>query len=119
MSGDMDRKSRSEDVVIANGGHLSTAFDFSAYTMGVVRMPSAWTAASIGFHTADTEGGTYLPLYDDNGNLIQVDNPATSKGYSFPPEVAGCKWLKLWSQDGAGSDTAQAAERTIGVDLKA
>jgi hypothetical protein len=108
----------STSVTIALSGNLSGAFDMSRYSMGVVHMPAAWTAASLGFKVCAEEGGTYLPLYDETGTLVQISSPAASQSYNLPAELAGCRWVKLWSQNGSGTNTAQAAARTIGLDLK-
>jgi len=104
---------------IANGANLSDEIDVSQYAMLVVHMPAAWTAASIGFKVASASGGTFLPLYDDNGTLVQIDSPTASKAYSAPAEVAGARYVKLWSQDGSGSNANQGGARVITVDLKA
>lgn len=98
---------------------LSGAFPFSEFAGGVVHMPAAWTAASIGFKVSSTVAGTFLPLYDDDGNLVQIDSPTTSKAYAFPDAIYPCRFVKLWSQDGSAADEAQAAERSLVVDLKA
>jgi len=103
---------------IASGAALSDAFDMSKYTMGTLNMPAAWTAASIGFQVSSTEGGTYQAVYDDDGNLIQIDSPTASNSYTLPATVANFHWVKLWSQDGSASGTNQAAARTITLDLK-
>lgn len=105
-------------VAIALNGNLSGEFDMRPYAMGLVHMPAAWTAASIGFKVASESGGTFLPLYDKNGSLVQVSSPAVDTAVAFPAEVAACKWVKLWSQDGSASNTAQAAARSLTVDLK-
>ena len=114
-----ERKSRTETINIANGGNLSTEIiDMRDYSMLVVNMPAAWTAASIGFKVAPEYAGTYAALYDDNGNLVQIDSPTAASVYSAPAEVAACRFVKLWSQDGAGSNTAQGAARALIVDKK-
>ena len=105
-------------LTIANGANLSDALDFRLFSMLTVLMPAAWTAASIAFKVCSTNGGTYLPLYDDNGNLVQIDSPAVDKAYAAPPAVAGAIWVKLWSQNGSGTNTNQGAARSLIVDVK-
>lgn len=107
-----------QTLTIAAGANLSDAVDFRHKAMLVVHMPSAWTAASIGFKVSSSEDGTFQPLYDDDGNLIQIDSPAVDKSYSAPAALAGALWLKLWSQDGSASNTNQNAARSLVVDLK-
>ena len=115
----MVRMVHEQPLTIANGASLSGAFDFRLFTMGVVTMPAAWTAASIGFTVAPEESGTYVTLYDHDGTLVQISGPAVDKGYELPPELAGASWVKLFSQDGAGAAANQGAERTLGLQLKA
>lgn len=105
-------------AAIASGAALSQAIDFRAFVMAVVHMPAVWTAASIGFYVSPTEDGTFQPLYDKNGSLVQISGPTASKSYVSPAELAGCLWIKLWSQDGSASSTNQAAARSLNVDLK-
>jgi len=106
-------------AVIANGGNLSTVIPWSEYTGAVIHMPAAWTSASIGFTVSSTADGTFLPLYDDDGTLVQIDAPAVDCAYNCPPELFAARFVKLWSQNGSGTLTAQGAARTIVVDLKA
>jgi len=113
------RLNSSTIVTIALNGNLSTVIPFSEFAGGVIHMPAAWTAASIGFTVSSSADGTFLPLYDDNGTLVQIDSPAVSCAYSMPADVFAARFVKLWSQDGTGTLTAQDAARTIIVDLKA
>jgi len=106
-------------ATIASGANLSDAIDFQAFSVLVVHMPAAWTAASIGFKVSNTQDGTYQAAYDDNGALLQIDSPAASKSYVSPAQLSACHWVKLWSQDGAGANTNQAAARSLRCGLKA
>ena len=108
-----------ESPIIASGASLSGAIDMRKLTMGVLHMPAAWTAASIGFHVCSTQGGSFQPLYDKNGSLVQISSPAAACAYVLPADLAGCHWIKLWSQDGAGSGANQAAARSFTLDMKA
>ena len=114
----MRRDYKTTTLTIANGANLSDEVDMSGYAMLVVHMPAAWTAASLGFQVSATTGGTFGKLYDDDGNLLQIDAPAASGVYQAPDGVAGCGFLKVWSQDGSGNNTAQGAARSIVVTLK-
>ena len=108
-------------VNIASGGTLTGAFHMTPFTMGLIRMPAAWTAASVGFYVSNSEAGTFLPLYDQYGSLVQISSPAVDKAYVFPADLAGAHWVKLWSQNGSGTGTTQTRTggTTIGVELKA
>ena len=85
--------------------------------LGVI-MPALWTAASLGFKVSNTSNGTFVALYDQDGVLVQIDSPSAALAYVAPPEVAAWNYVKLWSQDGAASDEAQAADRIFLVGLK-
>lgn len=113
------RIEKTATLTIANGAALSDELDFRYYSMLTVHMPAGWTAASIGFHVAHTSGGTFQPLYDELGNLVQISSPSASRSYSVPPELAGAQYVKLWSQNGSGTNTNQGAARSLVVSLKA
>jgi hypothetical protein len=114
----MARDTHTKTVTIAISGNLSGAIDMRRYSMLIVHMPAAWTAASIGFKVSSSDAGTFQALYDDDGDLVQIDSPAASASYQANAEVAGAHWVKLWSQNGSGTNTAQAAARTLVLDLK-
>jgi len=105
-------------LTIASGAAVSEEFDMSEYTKGILLMPAAWTAASVGFQVASASGGTFYPLYAAAATISEIDGPAVDKAYAFPAETANAGIVKLWSQDGAGANTNQAAARTIVVILK-
>ena len=95
----------------------SAVFDMEGYSKGIFHMPDTWDAADIGFQVAYEPDGTYLPLYDDAGNLVAI-TPAIDRSYAFPSSVIGAKYVKLWSNS-AGTDVLQAADRVIQLDFKA
>jgi len=116
----IERKSRTETINIAGSANLSTEIiDMRDYSLLLIHMPAGWTSASIGFTVASEAAGTFLPLYDDNGTLVQIDSPAVDCAYSAPAEVAVCRFIKLWSQDGSASDTNQNSARVLLIDKKA
>ena len=114
----INRTTAVETLTIANGANLSDAFDMRDYAGGNIYMPAAWTAANIGIKAATTPSGTYYPLYDSAGDIIEIASPAVDKAYQLPIGTFGCSWVKLWSQDGAGANTNQGAARTIIIELK-
>lgn len=116
----IERKSVTETVNIANNANLSTEIiDMRDYSLLLIHMDTDWTAASIGFKVANEANGVFLPLYDDNAVLVQIDSPAVDCAYSAPAEVAVCRFVKLWSQDGSGANTNQTPARVLLVDKKA
>ena len=115
----LERQDSTVTATIALGAAVSDAIDMQQYAMGTVHMPAAWDAASIGFKVSTTLAGTYLPLYDESGALVQIASPAVDQAYTLPARVAACRFVKLWSQNGAGTDVAQTAARSLPLDLKA
>ena len=103
-------------VTIAASGHTSGAIDFCGKSFMVVHMPAAWTAASLAFQVCALEGGTYTPLYDDDGNLLEIAASA-SKSFTAPSAIAGCAWVRLWSET-SGSNVTQDAERSFAITMK-
>lgn len=114
----LQRGTTSKSLTIASGAAVTEAFEMANHAGGVVLLPAAWTAASIGFLVSATETGAFYPLYDDDGTLVQITSPAVDNAYSIPAEAFGAAWIKLWSQDGSAGDTNQDAARTLGVILK-
>jgi len=113
----MARDNQVLTVTIANGAALSDAFDMRRFSFLTVHMPAAWTAASMGFYVSSSQGGTFLPLYDDEGNVVEITSPAVDKAYTAPATVGGAHWVKLWSET-SGSGVNQGAERSLIVNLK-
>jgi hypothetical protein len=111
------RKSYSFDVSIASGAALSNVISFREFGYGIVHMPAAWTAANIGFQVSSTLDGTFLPLYDDAGALVEIASPAVDQAMRIPVEVMAARFVRLWSQTG-GSGTNQAAARALIIDMK-
>lgn len=112
------RVSTTITLTIANGAALTEAFEFGGATMFCIHMPAAWTTADIGFQVSSEFGGTYLPLYDESGAVVEVSGPAASRAYAVTnSKVASARFIKLWSQS-AGVGTNQAAERVLTVDIK-
>ncbi len=106
-------------VTIAASAALSDPIDFRRFSRMVVHMPSAWTAADIGFQVSSAIDGTYLPLYDEAGTaaLVEIGAPAVDQAHVAPAKLGGAAFVKLWSQT-AGTGVNQAAERSLVVVLK-
>ena len=112
------RDSVTDSVTFLAGTFQTDPFDMQAYGGGNVYIPAAWTNADIGFKVAPTVGGTYMILYDDNGNIVQATVGATdTECHSFPPEVYACRFVRLWSQL-LGVNVLQVAERDMIYELK-
>lgn len=111
------RRSHAVTLTIANGAALSGAFSNKDFAAGVVHVPAAITAAGLGFYVCSTVGGTYLPLYDHDGALVEIAAMTASRAFELPPEIFAARYIKLWSQT-SGSGVNQGADRTFIVDLK-
>ena len=105
-------------TTIANAAAVSGPVDFRKFVGGVYHMPAGWTAAHMGFQVSQAKTGTYLPLYDEVGALVDVTTTAVDTAMPLPPELAGAAWFKFWSQNGTATGVNQDALRTILYDLK-
>jgi len=112
----MLRDSRVLTVTIPASGSLSDAFDMGPFAGGYLVMPAAWTSASIAFKVAPEAGGTYVALYKAAA-LVELGGSTVDVAYLLPADLAGCRYVKLWSEK-AGSDVNQGAARTFTVVLK-
>ena len=114
------RKVKNETATITSAADgLSGTFDMSEYAGGIVHMPTAWTEADIGFCVSLTAGGTYLPLADEDGNIVEIACAAvTSRAFTMPAALFPASHVKLFSQAGLTTATTQAAPRVIVITLK-
>lgn len=98
---------------------LTSAIDVTGYTMFALQMSTGWDAASIGFYSSLTQGGTYQPVYDDAGSLVSVTVAASEcvACDSVCLKLAPLRFIKLWSQSGS-TTVAQSTNRTIGLIMK-
>ncbi len=104
-------------LTILNGTALSNAVDFREYAFAVLHMPAAWTAADIGFQVSSAPDGTYLPLYDHLGVLVEIISPAANQVHAIPVDVLASRFFRVWSQS-AAADVNQLAERALIIDMK-
>lgn len=130
----MPTKTVMQTLTIANGAAISDAMYLgeSVGDAGMIYIP-AWTAANLGFQVGvptpgtgrtspgeGTEPGTYVPLRDEAGSIVQISGIQTAAAgwYKLPDALRGAGWVKAWSQN-AGSDVAQGASRAMVVVAKA
>ena len=115
----MGRNATSLDVAFADSAALSGAFDMRGAAELQVIMPSAWTAARLGLYVSTAYGGTYTPLKKgSDDSVIEILSTVTSTTYTFPTDVAGSHYAKLWSHNSTGANVVQTAARTVTVILK-
>ena len=107
-----------QSVTIASSAAESDAFHVGRDACLVIKVPSAWTAADIGFLACEEQDGTFVDVEDSSGARIKVTGITTdaSKWYDVPETVAKHVWLKIESLD-TSDETAenQGAERTLVV----
>jgi len=115
----MGRNASSISVTFADSASLSSAFDMSGAAELQVIMPTAWTAARLGLHVSTAIGGTYVPLKKgSDDSVIEILSNDTSTAYTFPTDVAGSHFAKLWSHNSTGANVLQTAARTLTVVVK-
>ena len=117
----MYRQSKGKSLTIAKDAAVSDVLDYGDYGYGVFLMPAAWTAATMCFKVCGTPDGTFLPLYSWLGSVgVLVGFTVTvDVALPLPSQLQGVTYFKFWSTDGSGADQAQAAARTIKVEIKA
>ena len=98
---------------------LSNVLNISDFSGGQVITPAAWDSAAIAFKVCDTPAGTFVPLRDQSGALVEITNVVANAAaaYPLPDELFGSLYVQLWSET-SGSDTNQTAARSLVVTLK-
>lgn len=109
-------KEQTKPATILNGAALSEVVGYGGFEKGILRMPAAWTAASIAFQVSNEITGTFLPLQDEGGTLVEL-TVAVDEAFPLPIELAGALYFKLWSETG-GTGVNQGANRAIFIDMK-
>lgn len=115
------RHDKTVTVTTAKDAAESSEIDLRGWDGGTIFMPAAWTTADLGATVCYESGGTFVSLRDRSnsyGTDVSIDAAAASVAYPFPAFWFGASFLKLHSHDGSGSDTTQAAARTLRVTLK-
>lgn len=119
--GDVDiaRQTGTATATIGAAASLSDEVDLAGFPLVGVIMPAAWTAANLTFQVASASGGTFVDLYDDAGNEVEV-NAAASRGLAggqWLEKLAPWRFVKVRSGT-TGTPVAQGAERVITLALK-
>ena len=105
-------------TIIPAGAVLSGVITMADFVGGIVYIPDHWTSANVGFAVGyDRKSGPWSPLYDENGNLVQIRVSYTNRAFVFPPEVFTCGYIRFWSQRDA-SNKPQASKRRLYYELK-
>jgi hypothetical protein len=109
------RKPLIRTVTVLSGLTESDLLELGVYTLVGIVTPVALTSSSITFKGCDTRTGTFVPVYDDLGNQVNVI-VAASRAIG----VAGAKADVLAAFDYLKivCGSAEGADRTILVVLK-
>lgn len=106
-----------------SGTSVSSSIDMSKLSADglAIQIPSAWTAADIGFQGSDDDS-TWVTLYDKSGTGVKITGIATAATgiYVAPGSVSGIlqyKYLRLVSRNTSVFATAvnQGADRVVTV----
>ena len=81
-------------ATIANAGTTSNAVDVRGFPFGTISTPGTMTGTVFTFLGSSDNGVTFNPVCDTNGNAVSK-TWSTSKGYPFPPELAGYTHFKI------------------------
>jgi hypothetical protein len=122
MAENTGRLSVQASAAIASGTSQSAAIDMREYVIAALLMPAAWDLAAITFLACDTQGGTFLPVYDDAGTEVTIASANAVAGRAIVnktvlEQLAGIRWLKIRSGV-AATPVNQTADRAIIVSLK-
>lgn len=81
-------------VAVANAAANSTEIPLTDFVGGTIFVPAGSALTAIALHVSDAKGGTFLPLYDDNGVAATL-TVAAGRAYPLPRAAAGAAALKL------------------------
>jgi len=85
-------------VTIADGATTSGVLRVGDYLPAGIKTPAGWTTADITFTVSESEGGTFVPVYDTSGNVVTISGVVASRWYAITPQdFAGTPYLKLVS----------------------
>lgn len=108
-------------ATILNGAAISNSIPMANFSGGSLIFPAAWTAAAAAFKVCSTPAGTFVPLRDQSGVIVEITNIVinAAAAYPLPDELFGCLFFQVWSETpGAGTDANQGANRILTVVLK-
>lgn len=111
----MYKAPRSYTVTIAASGTTSDVIPVGDYVIAGVVTPAALTSTAITFTACGTKDGTFMPVYDSDGNQVSLTVAASrAVGLSSAEADAMAPWQ--WVKLVCGS--TEAAARTITLALK-
>jgi hypothetical protein len=105
------RHVRSLTATFAVSSTLSPAFDVRAFAGGGLMIPTPWGGGTCTFKASATPTGTYRPIYDKDGTLVDV-NPAANTIVELHEAVMAQHYVKVVKA------LAVTGARTVRMDLK-
>lgn len=104
-----------KSVTIASGGTTSEALPTSVGTILGFRTPATLTSTAVTFTGCATATGTFVPVYDSEGNQVSV-TVTTSRGYTLSGSdadaILGHPFIKMVFGSAEGGD------RSISVTIR-
>lgn len=97
-------------ATIANGQTVGAEFDLAGNAIVGMILPAGMDSTSMTFQAAETAGGTFVAVNDDEGNVVSI-TVASSKQIAFSPAITtkllGLRFGKLVA------GTAETPAKTI------
>lgn len=94
------RSHEARDLSLTTSVGTTPEIKTGCHAAGTVYIPSGSTITTLTFHTAPTEGGTYLPLY--SGAVAVTLTVTAGRAYPLPSGVYGTPFTKIVA-DAAGA----------------
>lgn len=109
------KKPETRTVSIASGGTTSDMIPLGDYMLAGIITPSALTSTAITFTASDTKDGTFVAVYDSDGNQVSL-TAAASRAIGLSGAEADA--LAPFQFVKVVCGTAEAAARTLTLCLK-
>ena len=96
----------SQTAIISAGNFESNPVGLGkSGTLEAITIQGGWGSSDITFVAAISDGGTYYPVYDANGNRVTIRNPKGNQFISLNSRVTrGIRFFKLVAEEVQGSD---------------
>lgn len=111
----MYKRPETRTVEIANGGTESGVIGIQDYAIAGVITPDALTGTALTFKAASAKDGTFVDVYDSDGNQVSATataDRAIGLSASEADALAPWQWVKVVS------NAPEAADRTLTLVLK-
>lgn len=106
-----------QDVIIASGASVSDALATSGLAIVGIVMPSAWTAAKLGFDVS-LDGVNWATAYDNGGNYEQATVQASSFICIPLTDAIFAPFIRPKSVDASNVAVNQGGSRTLTLVLR-